>query len=357
MGHPKIHNETPFEFAPLFLADAQGHPLFVPLLKATFTIGADGRLGVAPKQVPVSIGGEFWGAPEDSSYRLAPEGVTCKPATDVVLIGHAYPAHPGDRETLVGLRVAALRKIVRVFGDRWWVNTAGRVLMSEPLPLERIPLRWERAFGGWDRGDPDPRRHACEARNPVGTGFRRRWNDAERSLALPNLEDPRHPIGSLTDRPPPAGFGFVAANWQPRAALAGTYDADWMQHRRPLLPTDFDPRFLNAAPPDQQVPGHLRGDEPIAVVNASPRGRLDFWLPGLGPPTFEVALRGGRTRTLVPVLDTLVIDADAAEVALSWRAQLPISEVPADLVAVRIRWTKTASPAGPSPWKEEFIRK
>ena len=68
MGHPRIHNHTSFEFAPPFLADTEGQPLFVPLIKATYSIGDDYMLPLAEEQQPIAIGGEFWGAPESSSY-------------------------------------------------------------------------------------------------------------------------------------------------------------------------------------------------------------------------------------------------------------------------------------------------
>jgi hypothetical protein len=339
MGHPKITNHTAFAFAPMFLTDANGRPLFVPLLRATFVIAEDGRLRVAHRQPPPCLGGEPWGPPELSSLRLEPEAVAVKPASDVVLIGHAHAPQANAVETTVGLRVGPVRKAVRVVGDRQWVKRAGFTVMTSPQPLGRVPLRWERAFGGWDRSSPDPSEHRGELRNPVGMGFRTRWNDAEPQVALPNLEDPEDPIRSFGDRPRPAGFGFLGPQWQPRAAFAGTYDAGWFQNRMPLLPQDFDPRFFNAAPPDQIVAGHLQGVEEVTVVNASPRGTLHFALPGKGVrPRFEVTLRDGGAQALSPVLDTLIIDTDLHTVTLLWRASVPVRDVPHDVVACEVEW-------------------
>jgi hypothetical protein len=275
MGHPKLDNPTPLAFEPAFLADEEGRPLFVPVVKGTWRIVDGARLELAEKQVPVNLAGEYWGNPDTTSYKYEPECVFFKPTTDVVLIGHACPAEPGAREVTVGLRVGPVQKVVRVVGDRFWVKGAsGRPTMTAPRPFERIPLLYERAFGGWDRNDPDPNPHSFEPRNPLGTGFRLRWSDAEKAVRLPNLEDPRKPIKSLSDRPPPAGFGFTSPNWQPRAALAGTYDQAWMKTRMPLLPKDFDRHFFNAASPGLIAPGHLKGDEPVVVVNAAPAHRL-----------------------------------------------------------------------------------
>src|SRR5262249_61161567 len=133
-----------------------------------------------------------------SSYRSEPETAFIKPATDVVLVGHACARRP-TTELLVSLAVGAIRKAVRVMGDRTWSRTLGVKSMSRPTPFERMPLVWERSFGGWDRSHADPRKHTFEPRNPVGRGFRARHGSLEDGLLLPNLEDPQHPLKSFTD--------------------------------------------------------------------------------------------------------------------------------------------------------------
>jgi len=42
------------------------------------------------EQAPVNLSGEHWAAPETSSYKYEPEIAFIKPATDIVLIGHAH---------------------------------------------------------------------------------------------------------------------------------------------------------------------------------------------------------------------------------------------------------------------------
>src|SRR5262249_18692062 len=153
--------------------------------------------------------------------------------------------------------------------------------VSRPQPFDRIPLAYERAFGGWDRRHPVPDRHRVEARNPVGTGFRDSAFESDDEVRLPNLEDPERPFQAYGDCPAPAGFGFVSPNWAPRSQFAGTYDERWASARSPLLPEDFDRRFFNAASPGLITPGYLRGDERVIVLNASPERRLEFELPGI----------------------------------------------------------------------------
>src|SRR6185436_16177542 len=329
MGHPTTENRTPFALSALPLIDEQGQPVLTVVVKGTFAIGTDGRCTRAEEQVPVNVGGEPWGEdPLTSSYRYEPEVAFIKPATDVVLIGHAWAPRAGTTEMSVGIKVGPARKEALVFGDRGWFKSMGQVGMSKPRAFEKIPLRWERAFGGWDRSHPDPNRHACEARNPVGVGARPSKSFDE-GMRLPNLEDPQHPLRKLGDAPPPAGFGFVSPHWQPRAALAGSYDERWQKERAPLLPKDFDRRHLNAAPAGLVTP-YLRGDETVVTVGATPQGQFRFNLPGAAPPLVRVALHDRLDQAPVMNLDTVIVEPDERRLMLLWRGMIPLPTGPLD---------------------------
>lgn len=335
MGGPAVENETPFAVEPLFLADEEMRPLLVPLIKATYAV-TDRGLELAAEQAPPLLAGEFWGKPDESSYRYEPECAFDKPATDVALVGSAVAPRKGTTEMLVGFQVGPVQKGVRVVGDRVWFKTLGNVSMTHPLPFERVPLQWERAFGGWDRSAPDPRHHTFEPRNPVGQSFRGRHGAFEEGLPLPNIEDPIEPLRSFGQRVPPAGFGFVSPHWEPRLRYAGTYDEAWQKERAPLLPKDFDRRFLNAAAPGLVVPGYLRGDEQVIASGVTASGRLAFRLPGVEAPEVLVVRRGlpdisGRTR-----LDTVIVDTDALAVYLLWRCSVPLRD-PTGAEVVRVR--------------------
>lgn len=322
MPHPQFKNRTGFAFEPLLLADEEGRPLLVPILKATLRWDEHGLLQQSPEQIPVNLGGEFSTKSDPSSYKYEPEVAFFKPATDVVMVGSAWATTPKTTELIAGMVVGPIKKVVRVVGDRYWTKRAihGEKI-TDPEPFEQIPLCYERAFGGWDRSHPDPSKHTFDQRNPVGTGYRAKNGVFVEGLRLPNLEDPRHPIVKPDDRPALAGFGFISPDWQPRVSLAGTFDAAWAKQRKPLLPEDFDRRFLNAAPQDQIAPGYLRGDEPVQLVNVSPKGRLSFRLPGLEPPRFRIRMQT-RSEELAGVLDTVVLNTDESLLLMIWRASL-----------------------------------
>jgi hypothetical protein len=320
----------------MLLSDETGRPVLVCLLKARLGFQEKHRLVRLETQPEINIGGEFWGDPNQSSFKYEPETAFLKLSTDVVMIGHAYTFSSRQTESIVSIQVGALNKSVQVVGDRAWVKGFMGISMTKPLPFERIPLTYERAFGGWDRSSPDPSQYTFEPRNPVGMGFRLKKSPFEEGIRLPNLEDPQHPIKAYGDTPPPAGFGFISPNWQPRAALAGTYDEKWMKERMPLLPADFDRRFFNAASPGLIASGYLKGDEPVLIENASQGGRLVFDLPGVPAPKVHVELRGGVHHDLATNLDTVIINTDENLLFLIWRTHLVVRRGPHDVVAIQV---------------------
>jgi hypothetical protein len=334
MGHAQVENRTSFALEALYLADEELRPLLVTVVKGTFVIGRDGRCVRAEEQIPVNTGGECWGKDsETSSYKYEPEVAFTKPATDVVFVGHAHAARRDTREMLARVSVGPVGKDLLIHGDRAWFKTMGSISMTRALAFEKVPLTYERAFGGWDRDHADPRKHACEPRNPVGRGFRAAGG-FEEGMMLPNVEDPRAPMKAFRDRSTPAGVGFVAPHWQPRAALAGTFDEAWQESRAPLLPRNFDRKHLNAASPGLVAPAYLRGDETVTAVGLSPEGTLSFKLPAVPPPRVEVALDQGPRRPIALALDTVIIEPDQRRVLLLWRGNLALRSGPHDVRAI-----------------------
>jgi hypothetical protein len=331
-------NPTPFKAAPAAITDLDGADYLVVIVKATYALDGQGGMAPAEEQRAVVLADEFTGEPGASSLAYASDLAIRKESTDVVLMGSAYPPEPGAREGEVGVQIGGAKSSFRAFGDREWQSALGVTRMSRPQPFERIPLSYERAAGGTDDSPSAERDRGFDLRNPVGVGFRaprsRRVVDAS---PLPNFERADVLVRAPEDRPPPAPVGFVAPGWEPRAAFAGTYDETWTETRSPLLPTDFDVRFFDVAPPGLTVPGRLRGDEHGAALGVSPHGLLRFTLPALRPSA-DVA--GRRDRQSVDLgLDRVVVDGDAGlrgEVVLVWSGGARIPRGFHDLDAVTI---------------------
>lgn len=334
MGHPEVDNDTPFAFAPLFVADEELRPVLAVVLKATIEFRADGSQRLAERQEPVDLAGKHLGEPGQSSVLREPEVAFTKPGTDCVLQGHAVAPRPAPHVD-VGFRVGELTRVARVFGDRRWEPGLLGSKPSPPRPFDRMPLVWERAYGGWDRTPAKEEHHQFEPMNPLGVGFVARKGTLVPGAPLPNIEDPHKLMTGQADRVTPVGFGFTGHDWQPRAKFAGTYDQAWEEQRAPRLTKDFDRRFFLAAAPGLSSASHLRGDEEVVVIGATPEGRWQFSLPGIAPPRADVVLRDGA-RQLETALDTVIVDADARRLVLLWRAFTLLRQGPHDVRAMRI---------------------
>lgn len=336
MGAPDIEKKLKIGFEPMFISDENFRPLFTALLKKAYLINQSGLLKESEKEAAILFSGIQYGAPETSSYKYEPETAFVKPTTDIVLIGHAHTQKPNTSQVDVGLRVGPVQKVARVIGDRYLIKNGNSVSVQGPLQFDKIPLVYERAFGGWDRNHPNPEKHHFDPHNPVGVGFGHPTGNPDEPVRLPNIENPNRLWRGWGDRPPPAGFGFISPHWQPRASFAGTYDKNWEETRKPLLPTDFDRRFFNAASPGLIAPGYLRGDEAVVIVNASPEGKLAFNLPGVPPPCCRISLKGGKEEILQTQLDTVIINTDENLVFLLWRAHMVVRNGPHDVLAIEI---------------------
>ncbi|MCA9621187.1 MAG: DUF2169 domain-containing protein, partial [Myxococcales bacterium] len=164
-------------------------------------------------------------------------------------------SHPSG---LVSLSVGSAQFRLRVFGDRRWKVRGGEVVgCTRAEPFERLPICWERAFGGVE-----------SPYNPLGRGHGVVPEDPE-SLLLPNFEHPDRLIAHPSDRPPPACFLPVPAEFPVRRNKLGGCDEAWLKERWPALPDDYDPRFWDDAAPGMQLE-HLRGDETLTFENLHP---------------------------------------------------------------------------------------
>jgi len=329
----RLTNSTPFAAEYTFARDKDGAEVGLVVVKGTFTIDPQGVPIAAKDQVPVVVSPEYVGEPGQSSLRYDWDFPLSKQTTDVLLNGHAYA--PGGKtapQVEVRMKVGPIDKALRVVGDRRWQKNWLGYASTDPIPFAKMPIVYERAFGGGDMNQ----RHGWDGRNPVGTGFTRDSDKVE-ALALPNIEFPGDTMSSWKSRPRPAGFGAIPPNWEPRVKYAGTYDERWEQERFPLLPRDFDHRFNQCAPPDQQPPSFLRGGVAVELHNLTPGGLLRFQLPRvvLGLAT-DIA---GQTLNHPAVLYTVIVEPDFPRVVLVWHSAVACKNKAQRVTRTRI-WEK-----------------
>ena len=315
--------------------DKTGEKSWVVAVKATYHVSMDGTTQLVETQDPPLYSPDHIGEPGTSSILHEADLIPTKSATDVLINGQAYA--PGGRpaQTVdVSIRVGPVQKSLRVYGDRHWSMGLTGLRQSSPAKFERLPIVYERAFGGWDRTDPDPAKQRLYPTNPIGSGFALSANHLN-GHALPNVENPSHLIASWNDRPLPAGLGAIASYWSPRLEWGGTYDDAWMENKFPLLPDDFDNRFHQCAPTDQQVSGYLRGGEVVALENLTESGSLRFSLPK-AYLMFETHF-GRQKQEHRASLQTVVIEPDVPQVILVWHTSLACHHLLDDLDETIIR--------------------
>jgi hypothetical protein len=235
----------------------------------------------------------------------------------------------------VSIAVGPLRQSARIVGDRFWQHDGLSYRATSPAPFARMPLIWERSFGGKDETDKGPRE---EPRNPAGTGFRESGGKAPvEGTRLPNVEDPRDPVSSWSHRPAPIGFAPIPPNWEPRRSYGGTYDEDWQKNRAPYLPDDFDPRFLQIAPPPLVAPQPFQGREIVELTGFHETGPIRFALPSVRPTvTFRL---NGKDEERPVMIDTVILEPSARRARIVWRAAFQC-----DKKALKVREVEASLP-------------
>ncbi len=310
---PAIFNTTPFAQQCMLLMDREGQLFFCILVCATYGFDETGEPFPLAVQLPPPLGDEPAGVPGRSSLWRASAASADKPAVDFILNATAHAPHGEEvTEMSAGIRVGSWRKVLTIVGDRQRAGPAG-TRVSAPRPFTTMPLRYERAFGGSVR-DAEGAVSACHLHNPVGVG----WQGAPSSdpsvdSDLPNVGPFGQRMGASDTAFPVAGFGAVAPNWMPRSRHAGTYDKAWLDSRWPLPPLDFDPRFAQCAPLDQQWPHAMPGEE-VQLANLTPEGMWGFRMPA--PDIGATVLHSAGVSQYRLRADTVYVDAEARTVSV-----------------------------------------
>ncbi len=313
----KLFSSLPYKFMPLDGTLDPAKPELSFLVKGSFAL-QNWRLPAAlPAEEQLGFKGDERHMDEiGRSLKLASDLVMFKPFGEVLLTGncHAPDIHPATMVE-VGLDIGKVSKRLKVHGDRVWLRDAtGEFVIEGPLPFTRMPLRWERAFGGLNF-----------AENPMGRGIEP-WTaeDGRKFFYLANIEAPDSAVRGHGRLQKPACFAPIAPQWQPRFGREGTRDQHWATFVAPLPPRDHDVRTAQAAPEDQWIEGYWRGDERIELTNLHPHhASFVTGLPGKRLRLFiegqfgdSDAVRFGE----IPLnLDTVQIDMEAEQLHLTWR--------------------------------------
>jgi hypothetical protein len=276
------------------------------LVKATFRLAAGRPMSVTIPE-PVLDKDEPSGALLSSPRAPADTAPQLRKA-DVMLFGSGYaPLTAGSARstttTEITVRLAMgrddtvlLDKALRLVGNRQGDNP--------PTPFTRLPISYERAFGGPDVPN-----------NPIGVGIARHRG------AQPNVLSPGGTSETI------AGFGPIPLFFLSRDKLLGSHSRKLLRQAIAEIPVDFDWDYFQSAPDDQRI-ATLQGNEWLELTGVSPtHHHLRTWLPSARAVTRVYGQEHSNVPDSVPLCaDSLLIEPDDNRCSLVWRGSFPLAD-------------------------------
>jgi hypothetical protein len=307
--------------------EPSGRELLVVVIKGTFVLPDPGEpVRLADEQSPLVMADTFCGEPGLSAPMHEIDFAPRKHVCDVLLVGSAHA--PQGRQVArmrAGISVGAMEKAFEVVGDRVWQAGVTGVTASAPLPFTQMPISYDVAFGGIDRNGDNGGLDDAYLPNPVGRGWHKHLKSSLiDGKPLPNTEQFGKAVAFPGDKYEPMALGPLARAWPQRARYAGTYDDEWLANVFPFLPKDFDERYYQAAPEDQQLPTPI-GPTEVMLRGFTPDGVRQFVLPHFEAPVQVFPRAGGRGQQSAK-LDTLVFEPDALRFTMTWRLAWPLKK-------------------------------
>src|SRR5262249_7486875 len=149
--------------SPIPRIDGCGRDVLLVVVKTSFVVDPAGAVRRAERQVPV-LCDDVPRDPSDprSSIRYPSDTALQKVGFDVVVVGDALSPRPVPQVD-VGVKVGDRLTVVRVHGQRFYYRGALGVSIGPAVPFERMPVVYERAYGG-----TGPDGVVLEPRNPLG---------------------------------------------------------------------------------------------------------------------------------------------------------------------------------------------
>jgi hypothetical protein len=303
--------------------DKTGQEHLVIVIKATYRIPANNKSSrpQIPPQ-PLNVNDIYVDQPGLSAPLYEADFVRYKAKCDVLFNASAYAPHGRAISALdVFVKVGTMQKNIHIVGNRRWkINSPHNV--TEPELFTEMPLHYGRAYGGirfWQENN-ETKTDAFE-QNIVGMGFDT-TSSLNDEIPLPNLEVINHPINRIDEKYTPIALSAIARNWLPRRIYAGTYDERWRRDDFPFLPSDFDERYFQCAPIDQQIQYPQGGEEVILKNIMKEREEVRFRLPRLDNLPVKILTSNYEVHTPPVVVDTLYFEPDKASFSVVWRTSL-----------------------------------
>lgn len=397
-ANPELADWEPDTWA-FVLGTPAGEARLGIVCKRTYAFGDDGLPRLLPEldQELVTLARSYYealDAPFVSPFEFDQDTAAFRNATDVVVQGHCHTYGEPRYESLVAIASGDFRREILVTGDRRVeVGPDGQPRFTQPEPFEKLPLRYDRAYGGVDTvalarfSNPtfeelkfarpdwqlDRQTPFHYKRNPTGRGFLIEADEESLAAArVPNLSYPFDPVTperlavGAPERwaraPLPAALDWTGPGWFPRIAYLGLakpapdgdapiaeIEAGWaapdlLAIPPPLQSLDAPPRaeHFQAASPGMSFARIALGQQ-FELTNLHPEHPV--WRVALPReyPAISLELEPGRMTPLEPRLSALVFRPDRSELVTTWCASAPIQRAygRAQIEAMRVdgEWT------------------
>jgi len=273
------------------------------------------------------------------------------PWFEVILLGacHGRGGRPIAQER-VSLSVGSAVGHLVVTGDRAWSGQGREARITNPAPFARMPLVYERAYGGSAElmVDPHSLYPVFDPYNARGRGFNAM--DYLQGCAalfecppgfpvlapgprlLPNLEDPRAPIREWGDTPPPACWATIPADV---GFMAKAMDGRMRKHGASPPPEAIIQAAYVRAHPDWTFDKPPPVQSEVRIAGVSPHGGMAFRLPALRiVADYEVGAKQGL-RELKPHM--LVLLTEKNRFYLVYRTFFRFDATPETVRSFRLR--------------------
>jgi hypothetical protein len=258
---------------------------------------------------------------ERGQARIEPaDDIFIREGVSVTASGFVYAPSGKATKADAAINVGSETRRVRAFGPRVWrEGVFGALSPTAPLPFDRVPMVWEAAYGGMllrktsmiERDGRQwlvPEFTTAYPHNADGLGFYLERHEAIEK-PLPQLEYPDMPIKNWDDKPHPVCFAPYPMNGGMRPMVLNEGDKVNL-NRMGRLTCRAAPWLIFQA---------IDAGTNIVLTGMRPKGEtLAFTVPEV--PVRVRAILGRALFQLKPRLDTIEIDAEAAEVRMVYRA-------------------------------------
>jgi hypothetical protein len=346
--------------------DENGKPVLAVVVKQTFSIDINGNCAIAGEQLPLVEDLVYY---EHNKTLLECDSdlFVQKKYCDVVVKGNVRCY--GKTKQLAEVIIGDIRYSIAVQGNqKAYLDSYGKIQFADIEPIEEVPLRYDFAYGGKDTEAekqiqlpqaeilaalPDQDWYADSPfrypRNTEGKGYLVEMSkNMIEQLEIPNLQDPEYLltpenilVGNIDrwiEMPIPYATDWLSHVCIPRLAYTGLFEfpdvnkstlkemkMKWVErdiYDKKNPATGFNYRFFNGGHYALQIDLHNNIKE-CTLVNIHPsQKKITIKLPTASPKIW-VDGRKGTLKETIPVMHSIIIEADDNRLSIVWCGKAP----------------------------------